>query len=368
MMSQDDINSLMSGIDDEPTSEDTKQEAEIDTNVADISISDDDDFDLDSLVNEFSAPSNSIDDELEENNTENADDLDIDNLDIDNLDLDNIDSSDDSQSALDSLDAIDDDDFDVNNLDIEALAGSISTDNDISTDDTSVVENETLDSDTIEDTAEDIIENISTDDVDLTTETPSEELTNEEFTTQKIDEGVFPLPVERDTKVVNQLNEVAKDGEEKATQIFDVLSYILDENNELQSHAKEIEELATSQAKTLETLTKKFPKIKHFKSALNQSSEITAKSHTIRETIDAENMKLFEAMELMQFQDINRQKIERVMSVIKKLSNYLNNLFEDEDGATDNLAIAKQIHGDDSESVDSDDLESLISEYSAEDL
>jgi hypothetical protein len=364
MMSQDDINSLMAGIDDEPTSDDTTQETAIDTSVtsdiSDVSIDDDDDFDLDSLVNEFSSPSNSIDDELETSSEDdfNIDDLDsdnleVDNLEVDNLDLDNLDldTTSDTTSALDSLDAIDDD-FDVNNLDIEALAGSISTD------DTDTEENSTID-DTLD---------LETDTQTTNTEPAEHTMTNEEFTTQKIDEGVFPLPVERDTKVVNQLNEVAKDGEEKATQIFDVLSYILDENNELQSSSKEIEELASSQVKTLKILTQKFPKIPQFKSALEQSNQVIEKSNSMRERIDAENMKLFEAMELMQFQDINRQKIERVMSVIKKLSNYLNNLFEDEDGATDNLAIAKQIHGDESQTVDSDDLESLISEYSAEDL
>ncbi len=34
-------------------------------------------------------------------------------------------------------------------------------------------------------------------------------------------------------------------------------------------------------------------------------------------------MHIFQGMELMQFNDINRQKMERVMSVIRKLSIYL---------------------------------------------
>jgi hypothetical protein len=69
-------------------------------------------------------------------------------------------------------------------------------------------------------------------------------------------------------------------------------------------------------------------------------------------------------MELMQYHDINRQKIERVMSVIRKLSIYLNNLFEDE-GSHDEIAVAKHIHGDNDtdDLMGDEDLESLISEF-----
>ncbi len=65
----------------------------------------------------------------------------------------------------------------------------------------------------------------------------------------------------------------------------------------------------------------------------------------------------------MQFNDINRQKIERVMSVIRKLSLYLNNLFEDDSGAKD-IAVARHIHGDDTDDLIGDDLDKLIAEFS----
>jgi len=57
---------------------------------------------------------------------------------------------------------------------------------------------------------------------------------------QQIDSGIYPMPVEKEHKVVNQLNEVAEDSEEKATKIFDVLSFILDENAEIQKGTKEM--------------------------------------------------------------------------------------------------------------------------------
>ena len=64
----------------------------------------------------------------------------------------------------------------------------------------------------------------------------------------------------------------------------------------------------------------------------------------------------------MQFNDINRQKIERVMSVIRRLSSYLNNLFED-DAATTEIVVAKHIHGDDNDDLIGDDLDKLIAEF-----
>jgi hypothetical protein len=73
-------------------------------------------------------------------------------------------------------------------------------------------------------------------------------------------------------------------------------------------------------------------------------------------------MHIFQGMELMQFNDINRQKIERVMSVIRKLSIYLNNLFEDDNPRE--LPMARHIHGDtDTEDLVGDDLDKLIAEF-----
>jgi hypothetical protein len=82
-----------------------------------------------------------------------------------------------------------------------------------------------------------------------------------------------------------------------------------------------------------------------------------------KELLNSEDSQIFQAMELMQFNDINRQKIERVMSVIRKLSLYLNNLFED-DGSSKDVAVAKHIHGDATNDLIGDDLDKLIAEFS----
>jgi len=180
-----------------------------------------------------------------------------------------------------------------------------------------------------------------------------------------IDANQYPLPVKNENKVVNQLNQVADDSEEKASQIFDVLSFILDENNEIQNYNKNMGEFLTKQIALLESLSAKFPNIDIFKQNLEQATQLLEGSGEISNRIDAENNKVFEAMELMQFHDINRQKIERVMAVIRKLNSYLNGIFEDDSDKAE-VQIAKHISGDSNVIVDENDLESLISEFANE--
>ena len=180
----------------------------------------------------------------------------------------------------------------------------------------------------------------------------------------KISSGVFPFPVEQDTKVVNQLSQVANDSEEKATKIFDVLSNILDYNNEIQSDVQELTTFSEKQTAMLSSLNQKFPNIEAFRENLEQAEKMASFISDINAKLNDGNMEIFQAMELMQYHDINRQKIERVMSVIRKLTVYLNNLFED-DGDHAEVAVAKHIHGDSStgDLMAEDDLDALIAEF-----
>lgn len=184
-----------------------------------------------------------------------------------------------------------------------------------------------------------------------------------DWTSSKIEEGVFPLPAEKDTKVVNQLSQVANDSEEKVSQIFDVLSLTLDNNNEIRGKLKTYENFLSSQVNLLSSLNTKFPNIKVFDEHLNNAKVINSSLSGLRDILNDEDNHIFQAMELMQFNDINRQKIERVMSVIRKLSLYLNNLFED-NGQSKDIAVARHIHGDDTNDLIGDDLDKLIAEFS----
>jgi chemotaxis regulatin CheY-phosphate phosphatase CheZ len=187
----------------------------------------------------------------------------------------------------------------------------------------------------------------------------------EQTLNQKIDQGVYPLPVEKEHKVVNQLHEVAEDSEEKASQIFDVLSFVLDENAEIEKSTKKINEFFDKQQELLEALNKKFPKIAIFDENLKLVEDVRSNTSDINNKLNDINNQIFNAMDLMQFHDINRQKIERVMAVIKKLSTYLNGLFED-DSDKPEIQIARHISGDSNDTVDADDLEDLIASFNKE--
>ena len=183
-----------------------------------------------------------------------------------------------------------------------------------------------------------------------------------EWSSSKISEGVFPFPAENDTKVVSQLSQVANDSEEKVSQIFDVLSLTLDTNSEIRKSIKSYEEFILSQNKLLNSLSNKFPKIGVFQEQLEKVKNFESSIKSLKTLLDDEDMHIFQGMELMQFNDINRQKIERVMSVIRKLSIYLNNLFEDDNPRE--LPMARHIHGDtDTEDLVGDDLDKLIAEF-----
>lgn len=179
---------------------------------------------------------------------------------------------------------------------------------------------------------------------------------------EKIDKEIFPLPVDNDTKVVNQLSEVANDSEEIVSQIFDVLSLTLDNNNVTRSKVKELESYLSSEQELLNSLCAKFPNIEVLNTQKELTNEMFSKLKEIENISSSEDIKIFEAMELIQFNDINKQKIERVMSVIRKLSLYLNNLFEDTNSSQE-IVVANHIHGDKDHDLIGDDLDKLINEF-----
>jgi len=182
---------------------------------------------------------------------------------------------------------------------------------------------------------------------------------------EKKDEAMLPLPSSKEHKIVNQLNEVAEDTEEKASQIFDVLSLILDENEKVTKSNDASKEFISSQIELLEKLSNKFPNIALLEENLKKAKEVEELTTLTTDIVNGENNKIFEAMEIMQYHDINRQKIERVMSVIRKLTQYLNGIFEDDSNKPE-IQIAKHISGDGSQTVDEADIDSLISEFSTD--
>lgn len=293
-----------------------------------------------------------------------------------NIVVEDVSSSNDSIEALISENNVEEtnttDNEQVSTEDIDELLASIETNTDTTDDD--IVDNNDIDDllASLDDVQEeefiqatppqDISEAVETEIKTESTQQDTDEAVRENVE-NKIENGVFPLPADPESKVVSQLSAVANDSEEKATKIFDVLSFILDENSKIEQNTKKIDNFFVEQEKVLNILSEKFPNVDVFSSNLALLNELKDEPQLIRKNVMEQNNELFSAMELMQYHDINRQKIERVMSVIRKLSIYLNNIFED-DHTHQEIAVAKHISGDKTDDlVGADDIEALIEEF-----
>jgi chemotaxis regulatin CheY-phosphate phosphatase CheZ len=71
------------------------------------------------------------------------------------------------------------------------------------------------------------------------------------------------------------------------------------------------------------------------------------------------------AMDVMQYQDIHRQKIERVINVMRTLAKYMNSLFESDVADDKRVSSAVHIAGDTNTADLTDDssLEDLINSF-----
>jgi methyl-accepting chemotaxis protein len=174
-----------------------------------------------------------------------------------------------------------------------------------------------------------------------------------------------PPPPDDDHKVVHQLDDVTKESEEKASQIFDIIENISNDLMEKEESAQSCIEIFEKNVELFTTLTKKFPDIHTFQSAKKQNEEGLEMLHEILESMRESGDSLMNVMDIMQYQDIHRQRIERVINVMRALSNYMNELFAGKIDDEKRVGSAVHIHGDKTteDVVNADDIESLLAQF-----
>lgn len=195
----------------------------------------------------------------------------------------------------------------------------------------------------------------------------------EEFTAGFIDPNNYkveagkkwpPPPPTDDHKVVHQLDDVTKDSEAKASEIFDQLDNISSSADKIVKSSKDIKKYIENQQEIFQKLCEKFPQIETFSRSLEESKQI---STTLKNILNDANDCLdasMQAMDIMQFQDIHRQKIERVINVMRALAQYMNSLFEGKIDDSKRVSSAVYITGDNKEDMASeDDIEALIASF-----
>ncbi|MGN8507490.1 protein phosphatase CheZ [Helicobacter pylori] len=175
-----------------------------------------------------------------------------------------------------------------------------------------------------------------------------------------------PPPPTEEHKVVHQLDDVTRDSEVKATQIFDQLDLIGASAEKIAKMVKKIQEPLQKHQEIFDNLHGHFPHVESFKTALNEQQEILNALKSIEEEAANCSDSSMQAMDIMQFQDIHRQKIERVVNVMRALSQYMNSLFEGKIDDSKRVSSATFITGDDDKDLASaDDIEALIASFGA---
>jgi hypothetical protein len=174
-----------------------------------------------------------------------------------------------------------------------------------------------------------------------------------------------PPPPTDDNKMVHQLDDVTKESEEKASEIFDLIEVISNDLGDGEKHIKNVNTIIDSNIALFTTLHAKFPHVEAFETQLAQNTQAKEKLDAVTQILQDGGDAIMNVMDIMQYQDIHRQKIERVINVMRALSTYMNHLFSGKIDDSKRVSSAVHIHGDtDTEDVvTSDDIEALLASF-----
>jgi chemotaxis regulatin CheY-phosphate phosphatase CheZ len=113
------------------------------------------------------------------------------------------------------------------------------------------------------------------------------------------------------------------------------------------------------------TLKEKFPNVEVFKTQHEKNESVIQSAGELLETLQNSGDSIMNVMDIMQYQDIHRQKIERVINVMRALSGYMNALFEGRVEDDKRVGSATHLPGDTSteDIVNSDDIEALLESF-----
>ncbi len=187
----------------------------------------------------------------------------------------------------------------------------------------------------------------------------------EEKIDPKEEDGIFPPAATEDHQVVSQLDEVTKESELKAGEVLDVMDEISNSLMDNEEKLNSILEILNKQKELLESLSNNFPNIQKFKDSINEINDSINLVNELIESGQNSGDNIMMAMDIMQYQDIHRQKIERVINIMRSLITYMNKLFEGKVEDSERTSSAKHIHGDTStkDVVADDDIEALLAQF-----
>ncbi len=191
------------------------------------------------------------------------------------------------------------------------------------------------------------------------------EILEEEVSEQKDLEETLPPKATEDNKIVNQLDQVTQDSEKKATEIFDRLDGISEYISTVEEDSNSIKSILEENTAMFEKLSSNFDEIETFKTLYEKNKDAIKVIEDVVEKSQLSSDEILTIMDTMQYQDIHRQKIERVINVMRSLLRYMNTLFGSNVKDEDRVSSAEHIIGD-QDSVDvvsSEDIEALLESF-----
>lgn len=170
-----------------------------------------------------------------------------------------------------------------------------------------------------------------------------------------------PPPPNQEHKIVHQLDEVTKDSEVKAIEVMDKLDTMSKLFSDSEISLKKIKQSLEKNVEIFTILSEKFPNVQTFKDALESNKASIDISKNVTDSLQQGQDEIFTTMDIMQYQDIHRQKIERAINIMRALSRYMNSLFESKIDDKKRVSSAVHIPGDSTaDLVDDNDIEDLI--------
>jgi len=174
----------------------------------------------------------------------------------------------------------------------------------------------------------------------------------------------WPLPATDENKMVHQLDDVTKESEEKATEIFDLIETVSNDLMDQEESLNDVLETINSNVELFTTLHAKFPEVKAFEEQLEKNNNALENANNIVEVLQNSGDSIMNVMDIMQYQDIHRQKIERVINVMRSLSKYMNTLFEGKIDDENRVSSAQHIVGDaHNDLASTEDIEALLAQF-----
>lgn len=163
----------------------------------------------------------------------------------------------------------------------------------------------------------------------------------------------------KEHRVIDRLDQINRESEEKVNKLVEKLESISESVDMVEGLIRDIKPYVSKHKEFMDFFVEHFPKTsiknnyEYFKSIVEILNEIENRVNLIRNNT-------FEAMDILQFQDITRQKIERVISVVKALHDYLNNWFASDSEDAHRARVAHTIVNDSEKQRVDQEVEEII--------